>query len=107
MPTKWSRKEPSTSLFLYLAGRVSSPWWEGFELFIPVKHPNLFEEHVMCLECSTFRNNPDAGIVKIGISQLTSNLRSHKKHHHSAEYKAITKGLNKDYQEVEWRGIRH
>jgi hypothetical protein len=57
----------------------SSPWWEGFELFVPVKHPILEQEHVMCKECSTFKNNPDAGIVKIGLSQSTSNLRSHKK----------------------------
>ena len=73
----------------------SSPWWKGFELFIPVKHPNLYEEHVMCKECSTFKNNPDAGIVKIGVSQSTSNLKSHIKHHHSAEYETITKNLNK------------
>ncbi len=65
----------------------SSPWWEGFELFIPVKHPTLYKEHVLCKEC--------AGIVKVGASQSTSNLRSHKKHHHSTEYKTITKGLNK------------
>jgi len=83
----------------------SSPWWDGFELFIPVKHPKLFEEHVMCLECSTFKNNPDAGIVKIGISQSTSNLRSHKKHHHSAEYEAITKGLNKTTKKSDGEGL--
>jgi hypothetical protein len=59
----------------------------------------------MCLECSTFRNNPDAGIVKIGISQLTSNLRSHKKHHHSAEYEAITKGLNKTTKKSDGEGL--
>jgi hypothetical protein len=73
----------------------NSPWWVGFELFNPVKHPTLYKAHVMCKECSTFKNNPDAGIIKIGISQSTSNLRSHKKHHHPAEYETITKGLSK------------
>jgi hypothetical protein len=73
----------------------SSPWWVGFELFIPVKHPTLFKDHVLCKECTTFRNNPDAGIVKIGACQSTSNLWIHKKHHHPAEYKTIAKGLNK------------
>jgi hypothetical protein len=38
----------------------SFPWWEGFELFIPVKHPTLYNEHVLCKEWSTFKNNPDA-----------------------------------------------
>ena len=74
----------------------NSPWWKGFELLNPLKHPTLYKEHVICKECSTFKNNPDAGIIKIGISQSTSNLRSHKKHHHSAEYEAITNGVNKN-----------
>ena len=65
----------------------SSPWWEGFELFIPMKHPTLFKEHVLCKGCSQ--------IVKVGESQSTSYLWSHKKHHHPAEYETITKGLNK------------
>jgi uracil phosphoribosyltransferase len=73
----------------------NSPWWVGFELFNPVKHPTLYKAHVLCKECSTFKNNPDAGIIKIGISQSTSNLRSHKKHHHPAEYETITKGVSK------------
>ena len=73
----------------------SSPWWVGFELFNPVKHPTLCKEHVMCKECSTFKNNQDAGIIKVGISQSTSNLRSHKKHHHPAEYETIAKGVSK------------
>jgi hypothetical protein len=54
--------------------KKSSPWWEGFELFIPVKHPTLYKEYVLCKECSTFRKNLDAGIVKVGVSQSTSNL---------------------------------
>ena len=73
----------------------NSPWWVGFELFNPVKHPTLYKAHVLCKECSTIKNNPDAGIIKIGISQSTSNLRSHKKHHHPAEYETITKVVNK------------
>jgi uracil phosphoribosyltransferase len=73
----------------------NSPWWVGFELFNPVKHPTLYKAHVMCKECSTFKNNPNAGIIKIGTSQSTSNLRSHKKHHHPAEYETITKGVSK------------
>jgi hypothetical protein len=85
--------------------RKSSPWWEGFELFIPVKHPTLYNEHVLCKECSTFKNNPDAGIVKVGLSQSTSNLRSHKKHHHSAEYETITKGLNKTTKKLNGEGV--
>jgi len=64
----------------------NSPWWERFELFIPMKHPTLFKDHVLCKECATFRNNLAAGIVKNGLSQSTSNLRSHKKHHHPTEY---------------------
>jgi hypothetical protein len=83
----------------------SSPWWEGFEHFIPVKHPMLYKKHVLCKECSTFRNNPDAGIVKIGASQSTSNLRSHKKHHHPAKYKTITKGLNKITKKLNGEGV--
>ncbi len=83
----------------------SSPWWEGFELFIPVKHPMLYKDHVLCKECSTFKNNPDAGIVKVGVSQSTSNLRSHKKHHHSTEYKIITKGLNKTTKKSNGEGV--
>jgi hypothetical protein len=65
----------------------SSSWWEGFELFIPMKHPMSFKEHVLCKGCSQ--------IVKVGESQSTSNLRSLKEHHHPTEYETITKGLNK------------
>lgn len=42
----------------------------------------------------TFKNNQDAVIIKVGISQST-NLRSHKKHHHPAEYETIAKGVSK------------
>jgi hypothetical protein len=45
-----------------------SAWWEGFELFIPVKHPTLYKEYALCKECSTFHKNPDAGIIKVGVS---------------------------------------
>ncbi len=37
----------------------SSPWWEGFEQFIPIKHPTLYKEYVLCKECSTFHKNSD------------------------------------------------
>jgi hypothetical protein len=34
-------------------------------------------------------------LSRLDYPSQTSNLRSHKKHHHSAEYETITKGLNK------------
>jgi hypothetical protein len=83
----------------------NSPWWEGFEHFIPAKHPTLYKEHVLCKECSTFCNNPDAGIVKIGVSQSTSNLWSHRKHNHLAEYDTITKGLNNNTKKSDGEGV--
>jgi len=85
----------------------NSPWWVGFELFNPVKHPTLYKAHVMCKECSTFMNNPDAGIIKIGTSQSTSNLRSHKKHHHPAEYETIAKGVSKTTGRGTKGGLKH
>jgi hypothetical protein len=70
--------------------------WEGFELFVPVKHPTLYKEHIMCKECSNFGNNPDAGIVKVGVNQSTSNLQAHKKHPcHPEEYKTLSTHVNK------------
>ncbi len=48
--------------------KKSSPWWEGFELFIPVKHPTLYKEYVLCKKSSIFLKKPDAGIVKVGVS---------------------------------------
>ena len=80
--------------------KKSSPWWEGFELFIPVKHPTLYKEYVMCKECSTFCKNPDAGIVKVGVSQSTSNLWAHKRHHHPAKYETITKHVDETTKEL-------
>ena len=73
----------------------SSPWWEGFEKFIPSKHPTLYKEYVLWKECSTLHKNSDKGIVKVGWSQSTSNLRAHKRHHHPAEYETITKRVDK------------
>jgi hypothetical protein len=73
----------------------SSPWWEGFEKFIPSKHPTLYKEYILCKECSTLHKNSDKGIVKVGWSQSTSNLRAHKRHHHPAEYETITKRVDK------------
>jgi hypothetical protein len=55
-------------------GNKSSVWWEGFEQFIPSKYLKLFSEYVMCLSCSKLANNPKSGIVKIGLSQSTSNF---------------------------------
>ncbi len=60
----------------------------------------LFKDHVLCKECTTFKNNPDAGIVKIGAY-----LWSHKKHHHPAEYETITKGLNKITMKSNGEGV--
>jgi hypothetical protein len=57
-----------------ILGNKSSVWWEGFEQFILSKHPKLFSEYVMCLSSSKLGNNPRLGIVKIGLSQSTSNL---------------------------------
>jgi hypothetical protein len=73
----------------------SSLWWEGFKLFVPVTHPTLYKEHVMCKECSNFCNNPDAGIVKVGVNQSTSNLRAHKRHCHLEEYETLSTCVNK------------
>jgi hypothetical protein len=49
----------------------------------------------MCKECSNFCNNPDAGIVKVGVNQPTSNLQAHKRHHHPEEYKTLSTRVNK------------
>ncbi len=74
----------------------SSPWWEGFEQFIPIKHPTLYKEYVLCKKCSiNFPQDPRKGIVKVGWSQSTSNLRAHKRHHHPAEYETIAKHIDK------------
>jgi hypothetical protein len=88
-------EEATKYITLPISCGKNSPWWVGFELFNPLKHPTLYKEHVICKECSTFKNNPDAGIIKIGISQSTSNLSSHKKHHHPTEYETISKGVSK------------
>ena len=73
----------------------SSPWWEGFVQFIPIKHPTLYKEYVLCKECSTSHKKSNKGIVKVGWSQSTSNLKAHKKYHHPAEYETITKRVVK------------
>jgi hypothetical protein len=58
-----------------ILGKKSSLWWwwEGFEQFLPSKHPKLFSKYVMCSVCSKMENS-ELEIVKIGISQSTSNL---------------------------------
>jgi hypothetical protein len=76
-----------------VSNKKQSLWWEGFELFVPSKHTNLYSEHIMCLACSK-SCCPTLAIVKIGSSQSTSNLQAHKKSHHSEEYDAITKRVN-------------
>jgi hypothetical protein len=80
--------------------KISSVWWEGFELFIPVKHPTLYKEYVLYKECSTFCKNPDAGVIKVGLSQSTSNLWAHKRHHHPAKYETITKHVDETTKEL-------
>ncbi len=65
----------------------------------------LYKEHVLCKECSTFYNNPDAGIVKIGLCQSTSNLWSHKRHNRPAEFETITKGLTKNTKKSDGEGV--
>jgi hypothetical protein len=85
--------------------KKSSPWWEGFELFIPVKHPTLYKEYVLCKGCSTFRKNSDARIVKVGVSQSTIYLWSHKRHHHPAKYKTISKHVDKVTQKSSEDGV--
>jgi hypothetical protein len=55
----------------------------------------LYKEYVLCKECSTFHKNSDKGIVKVGVSQSTSNLWAHKRHHHPAKYETIAKRVDK------------
>jgi hypothetical protein len=70
-----------------------------------VKHPTLYKEYALCKECSTFHKNPDAGIIKVGVSRSTSNLRAHKRHHHPAEYKIITKHVDKTTKKSSRDGV--
>ena len=75
-------------------GKNSSVWWEGFAQLMPSKHPKLFTEYALCLSCSK-SSNPDLGVVKIGISQSTSNLQAHKRFNHPKEYQVvITNNIN-------------
>jgi hypothetical protein len=77
-----------------IIGNKPSVWWEGFEQFLPSKHLKLFSKYVMCLSCSKLGNNPESGIVKIDLSQSTSNLQAHKEYNHPTEYEAITNCSN-------------
>ena len=43
----------------------------------------------MCTKSSNLGNNTDAGIVKVGPNQSTSNLQSHTRYHHPKEYETI------------------
>ena len=76
-----------------LLGKKSSVWWEGFAQLMPSKHPKLYTEYALCLSCSK-SSNPDSALVKIGISQSTSNLRAHKKFNHPKEYEVINNTNN-------------
>ena len=49
----------------------------------------------MCKKCPNPANVTDAGIVKIGLNQSTSNLQSHTRHHHPEDYETISTRLNK------------
>jgi hypothetical protein len=60
---------------------------------MPSKHPKLYAEYALCLSCSK-SSNPDSALVKIGISQSTSNLRAHKKFNHPKEYEVINNTNN-------------
>ncbi len=72
--TKDNESKRVTKYFtMPVLGKKSSVWWEGFAQLMPSKHPKLFTEYAMCLSCSKL-SNPDLGLVKIGISQSTSNL---------------------------------
>ncbi len=72
--TKDNKTKRVTKYFtMPVLGKKSSVWWEGFAQLMPSKHLKLFTEYALCLSCSK-SSNPDLGLVKIGISQSTSNL---------------------------------
>jgi hypothetical protein len=79
-----------------ILGKKSSLWWESFEQFLPSKHPKLFSEYVMCSSWSKL-SNTELGIVKIGISHSTSNLKAHEKYNHPNEYEAFANCSNLKY----------
>ena len=78
-------KDVTMYVTMPIACMKQSLWWEGFELFVPAKHPTLYKEYVMCTKCSNLGNNTDSGIVKVGPNQSTSNLWSHTRYHHPEE----------------------
>ena len=67
-------KDVTTYFTMPIACTKQSWWWEGFELFVPAKHPTLYKEYVICTKCSNHSNNTDSGIVKVGPNQSTNNL---------------------------------
>jgi len=83
-------KDVTTYFTMPITCSKQSLWWEGFELFVPTKHPGLYKEYVMCKKCPNPSKSTDAGIVKVGVFQSTSNLRSHTRHHHPEEYETIS-----------------
>jgi hypothetical protein len=88
-------KDVTTYFTMPISCSKQSLWWEGFDLFVPTKHPGLYKEYVMCKKCPTPAKSTDAGIVKVGVNQSTSNLRSHTRHHHPEEYETISTRVNK------------
>ena len=74
-------------------GKTAFVWWEGLAQLMPSKQPKLFIEYAMCLLCSKL-SNPDLGLVKIGISQSTSNLWAHKKFNHPKEFGVVANSKN-------------
>lgn len=67
-------KDVTTYFTMPISCSKQSLWWEGFDLFVPTKHPGLYKEYVMCKKCPTPAKSTDAGIVKVGVNQSTSNL---------------------------------
>ena len=47
----------------------------------------------MCLKCSK-SDNPESGVVKIGIHQSMSNLRAHKRYNHPKEFEDLNNSGN-------------
>jgi hypothetical protein len=52
-----------------------------------------------------FPQDPDAGIIKVGVSRSTSNLWAHKWPHHPANYEIITKRVDKTTKKSSGDGV--
>ena len=88
-------KDVTTYFTMPVTCSKQSLWWEGFELFVHTKYPGLYKEYVMCKKCPNPAKSTDAGIVKVGLNQSTSNLQSHTRYHHPKEYEIIWTRVNK------------